>query len=207
MHPIRSPCRSTLPTPMPQVSCMSFSRFCRKPLVAFALTASVSLGATNETSPVTPELQRKRNIAAAVRATLPAYTPAPAARPEADPGDTAGIILLDPVTVSDDRPQSATEWEMLTDKGRADLLKKKYRGSTPPGDPLSNTVRNYAMLRFRDDKRLDDLKAMNDLADTARAAGDLARQKYLKKEIQRALVRPTDWETESMDKSYNNHRN
>lgn len=200
------PPKVTLPALLPSI--------CRAPLVpsfphhllALCLTTSLSLAAEKAV-----ELSPSRvpaHITTAIRTSLPGYTPpAPTvpAPPAAD--DASGIVLLDPITVSDDRPLTATPWEMLTDKGRAEYLKKKYPGATPPGDATSERVPNYGLLMFRDDKRLTDLKGMNDLVETARLTGDRAGEKKLKKEIQRVLIRQPDWQTESMDKSYNSYRN
>lgn len=174
----------------------------------FLSATSIGLAADSSATSVSKPERLPAHITTAIRTSLPTYTPPTPASPASPAADDAsGIVLLDPVTVRDDRPLSATPWEMLSDKGRADYLKKKYPGATPPGDALSDRVPNYGLLMFRDDKRLADLKSMNDLVDTASATGDLARQKYLKKEIQRVLIRPNDWQTESMDKSYNNYRN
>jgi len=178
-------------------------------LLATTLITSLSIAAeVVDTSLVTDTKRRHlhAHVTASIRASLPAYTPPPPGTKTPITDDIASVVLLDPMTVSDKRPPSATEWEMLSESGRAELLKKKYRGSTPPGDALNRNVPNYALLRFRDDKRLQDLKGMNDLAEIARLTGDLTGAKRLKKEMRRVLIRQNDWLTESMDRSYNNNR-
>ncbi|MBK8857208.1 MAG: hypothetical protein IPN11_05815 [Opitutaceae bacterium] len=146
------------------------------------------------------------HISTAIRTFLPAYTPPPPVTNTNEVADTAGVIFLDPLTVTDERPQSGTAWEMLTDKGRADYLKKQYPGATVPGDALTESVPNYGTLMHRDAVRLQNLKELNAIADISRIAGDPAAEKKLRKEIQRSLIRRSDWKTESMDKSYNNNR-
>lgn len=177
------------------------------------MTSMLGLGAGAADAATDGEAKRAGNtsrssshISTVIRSFLPAYNPAPPAARTSEPVDTAGVILLDPMTVIDARPQSGTAWEMLTEKGRADYLKKQYPGATVPGDALTESVPNYGTLMHRDAVRLQNLKDMNAIADISRATGDPAAEKRLRKEIQRTLIRRSDWKTESMDKSYNNNR-
>jgi len=191
-------------------SCGDLGRIC---LLIFSLTANSGFAADNADGPVAGEArqvaktgQSSSHISTAIRAFLPAYAPPPPVANSNEVSDTTGVIFLDPLTVTDERPQSGTAWEMLTDKGRADYLKKQYPGATVPGDPLTESVPNYGTLMHRDAVRLQNLKELNAIADISRIAGDVAAEKKLRKEIQRSLIRRSDWKTESLDKSYNNHR-
>lgn len=185
----------------------------RKLLTTLFLTATLGFAAGDADGPVAGDTKRaaktgqvSSHISTAIRAFLPAYSPPPPVTNTNEVADTAGVIFLDPLTVTDERPQSGTAWEMLTAKGRADYLKKQYPGATVPGDALTESVPNYGTLMHRDAVRLQNLKELNAIADISRIAGDPAAEKKLRKEIQRSLIRRSDWKTESMDKSYNNNR-
>lgn len=100
-----------------------------------------------------------------------------------------------------------TEFSMLTKEGQREYLKKHFPGATPPGgDPLGNTTRNYAAGMLRDQVRLAHLEKLTDLVETFRRGGDPVTSKRVKEEMQRALIRPHDWQTEALDRSYNNDR-
>lgn len=185
----------------------------RKHLTTFILTATLGFSAGNDDGPVAGDTKRaaktgqpSSHISSTIRAFLPAYAPPPPVANTNEVSDTTGVIFLDPLTVTNERPQSGTAWEMLTAKGRADYLKKQYPGATVPGDPLTESIPNYGTLMHRDAVRLQNLKELNAIADISRLAGDAVAEKKIRKEIQRTLIRRSDWKTESMDKSYNNNR-
>jgi hypothetical protein len=147
------------------------------------------------------------HLKAAISSSLPNY--APPTSPDANAPvavDTANVVVLDPMIVTDERPLVAAEWDMLTNLGRADYLKKRYKGATVPGDALTESTPNYATLMHREEVRLQRLKELDDITMDLRLAKDPAVTRKLKREIQRAQFRRSDSLTESMDKSHNNNR-
>jgi len=147
------------------------------------------------------------HIKAAIRASLPNYAPTSSlGTPAPESADPENIVFLDTMTVTDQRPLAATDWDMLSDYGRADYLKKRYKGATVPGAALTEAAPNYAMLMHREEVRLRRLKELEDITMDSRLAKDPEGTKRLKMEIQGAQFRRNDPLTEAMDKSYNNNR-
>lgn len=178
------------------------------------LTAVMGLAADKAADPVADGSIRAPRprilspaIKAAIRASLPNY--APPATPDAQaPGasDSANVVFLVPMIVTDQRPPAATDWDMLSDFGRAEYLRKRYPGATVPGTALTESAPNYASLMHREEVRLQRLKELDDIAVDSRLTRDPGRTDIIKKEIQRARFRHNDPLTDAMDKSYNNNR-
>lgn len=152
-------------------------------------------------------------IVAAVTASVPRYTPPPPApaQPAPAPGSTEGIIFLPKMTVTDSKAPAPAEWDMLNSYGRAEYLRKRFRGYVPPGSSANATDEskpNAALQMMRDEKRRENLGWMKDTLDAATLAGDKDKKaaKQLKDEMQQALYRAYDWRTEALDKAYNNGR-
>ncbi len=182
--------------------------------LVFLLTAAPGFAANKAGEPVADGSTRAPKpsilspaLKAVIRASLPNYAP-PASldtkAPEA--ADTANVVFLVPMIVTDQRLPAATDWDMLSDYGRADYLKQHYKGATVPGAELTESAPNYAMLMHREDVRLQRLKELDDITIDSRLAKDPEGTKKLKSEIQRAQFRRNDPLTEAMDKSYNNNR-
>jgi len=178
-------------------------------LLVLLLTAPMGLdadgGESNGTDGRSGDSRRglvSPRIAAAIRSSLPDYEPPPSHSED----DMTDIVVLDLLTVIEKRPPSATEWDFLTEGGRAAYLKQHYKGAAVPGDPLSDMVHNYGMLMHREEVRLQRLQELDDNMQTLRTAGYTGGLKELKQEILKARMRPNDWKAESMDKSYNNNR-
>lgn len=144
-------------------------------------------------------------IKAMVRAALPEYAPKTGGTnaTETDPGV---VVLLKPMVVTERPLPSDLAWAMLTDKGRAELLKKSYPGATPPFNALTESVPNYATTMRREEQRRQTLIKLADTARLLPVATDAETAANLAKEIKRARYHHPDWKTESMDKSYNNNR-
>ncbi len=153
-------------------------------------------------------VQPPSHISVVIRAGLPTYAP-PAPVPEAvtAPGSTEGIIFLPKVVVHGSKPSGESEWQMVTLRGRAEYLKKRFPGFVVPGsDPLTEHVPNYAAQMQHDEVRKENFRALEDTVNLLRATGDLKGSKELKEEMQRVLIRGYDWRTERLDRSYNNDR-
>lgn len=151
------------------------------------------------TSPISPRLSE------AIRAKLPEYAPAPESEStdaEIDPD----VVILSPITVRDNRRVPAEEWELLSESGRAALLKERYKGATIPGARLTETIHNYGLQMHRDDVRVGRLAELDAAVDSYRETGFPDDWKDLKKELLKARMRPKDMRAESMDRSYNNGR-
>lgn len=116
-------------------------------------------------------------------------------------------MLMERVIVQGPKLPTFGELQLLTKEQRASLLKKRYPGAVVPmGDPLTETVPNYAATMLRDDQRLEKIKGLTDTAELYRLSGDHEGEKKIKLESQRSLIRRSDWRTEGMDRSYNNGR-
>lgn len=143
-----------------------------------------------------------------LRASMPVYAPPPREATEADrAASSSDVIVMSPVFVREKRSPQGTAWEMLSDLGKRDFLRKHYGGATLPGDALTEVVPNYAMQMLRDDRRRAELKELNDTAAILQLKGDPAAQKKLQQEIQQAMKRGFDPKIEAMDRSVNNWRN
>ena len=143
----------------------------------------------------------------ALRATLPTYNPSPAVPSLLAKSGPIAPVLMDQMTVTGAKLPTFGEWQLLTPAGQAAYLKKHYPGaSVPSGDPMIQSVPNYAAAMVRDDTRRENLRQLHDTADLYRLSGDLKGAKQLKLETQRALLRRPDWRTDGLDRSYNNNR-
>ena len=182
--------------------------------LVFPLTAALGFAADKAAEPVADGSTRasrvrmlSSTIKAAIRASLPDYAPPSLQAAKApESSDTANIVFLDPMIVTDQRPLAATDWEMLSGHGREEYLKKRYKGATVPGAALTESAPNYAMLMHWEDVRLQRLKDLEDITIDSRLAQDPEGTKNLKSEVQRAQFRHNDPLTDAMDKSYNNNR-
>jgi hypothetical protein len=187
----------------------------RIPLSLLALSVAIATGlaAENEaeasrgdnssrprTSTISPRLS------AAIRAKLPEYEPAPDAGKTESGGDDADVVVMNPIFVRERKPPPASQWQFLTESGRAAVLKERHKGATVPGAPLTESVHNYAMQMNRDEMRLERLAELDDAEAIYRATGYPDDWKNLKKEVLKARMRPKDMRAESMDRSYNNDR-
>lgn len=180
----------------------------RSVLLLCCLTTSVEFAAASPKdadSPIAHSTMLSTRLATAIRASLPNYDPPPEVEVvEPDPTDTATIIFMDPVVVTDD-PLSATPWEMLSDAGKADYLKKRYRGANGLGDPLSPSTHNFALKMQQEEVRLQRLKQLDELIQITRLKEDPMEDKKLEKELTKARMRQNDPLTEAMDKAYNRY--
>lgn len=157
--------------------------------------------------------QISSHIAAAVRATMPAYvapaTKAPEpASPEPVVPETNDPVVLEKLTIFGTKAHDFSERELATKSGLSDLLFKLYPGASLRGqDPgFMGKTHNYAALMFADDVRLENIANLTRTADDLKATGNLKLSKELRKEISRTFLRRTDWRTESMDRSANGNR-
>ena len=143
-----------------------------------------------------------------LRPALPTFASAPTAIDSpVTKFDTEPAVLMDKVIVQGPKLPTFGELQLLTKEQRAALLKKRYPGAVVPmGDPLTETVPNYAATMLRDDQRQEKLKGLTDTAELYRLGGDSEGAKKIKLETQRSLIRRSDWRTEGMDRSYNNGR-
>jgi hypothetical protein len=149
-------------------------------------------------------------ISAAIRAHLPTYT-APTQKALQMPAtqSTETVTMLSKMVVTGSKPNvpKFSEWELLTKSGQSSYLKKRYTGATPSGDdPLTEKVPNYAAQMLRDDTRQETIKKLEEVSELYRLNRDSEGDQLLRKEIQRSLMRRSDWRTEGMDKAYNNGR-
>jgi hypothetical protein len=144
----------------------------------------------------------------ALRPILPTYTPAPSTTKPSDPIAAAEpAVMMDKVIVQGPKLPTFGELQLLTEEQRASLLKKRYPGAVVPlGDPLTETVPNYAATMLRDDTRQENLRGLQSTAELYRLSGDAEGAKKIKLETQKFLIRRNDWRTEGMDRSYNNGR-
>ena len=143
-----------------------------------------------------------------LRPALPSFTSAQSVidAPASIPGPELAV-LMDRVIVQGPKLPTFGELQLLTKEQRASLLNKRYPGAVVPmGDPLTETVPNYAATMLRDDQRLGKIKGLTDTAELYRLSGDFEGEKKIKLESQRSLIRHSDWRTEGMDRSYNNGR-
>lgn len=183
-------------------------RLVRSVLLFISITASVELVAASPSEAVSHTAHStmlSTRIATAIRASLPNYDPPPKTESIApDPTDTASIIFMDPMVITDKR-LSATPWDMLSAAGKADYLKKRYRGATMRGDPLTQSTFNFALMMQHEEVRLQSLKKLDELVEITRLKDDPMENKKLQKEMTRARMRPNDSLTEAMDKSFNRY--
>ena len=143
--------------------------------------------------------QISARIAAAVRATLPAYV-APAAKTPApvtpEPGTEATApVVLEKFTIFGTKVRNFSELELLTPKGRAAYLRKRYPGAGA-----------VAGLMLEEDIRLENMARMQRVVENQQKAGDLAGSNDLQKEINRTFMRRTDWRSEDLDRMFNRGR-
>lgn len=136
---------------------------------------------------------------------LPAYTHDQVK--VAAPSDLGDVVQLPKMVVRAPRLPMFGERNLLSPDGFASLLRERYPGASLKGqDPEHSRIPNYAAMMYRDDNRLKQMNALDELADVLRRTGDLPGNKDLKAEIQRTFIRHEDWRTEGMDKSVNHWR-
>ncbi len=189
---------------------MTLRRLCFLLLVLVALPGTSLPAADTTTPPAAPEPARPDSlspqVSAAIRTSLPRFHLVEIATPrlQDEPDDA---VRLPNVVVRDAKTPAFDERDLLTAPASVAVLKKRYPGALPPGpDPLHSNLPNYALLMARDDDRLEKIQNLTDLADGFRRAGDFSGSKSLTVEIDRTFVRPSDWQTESLDKSANSYR-
>ncbi len=195
-------------TPDPSLLFRDNYRSVRLVLLCFFYTVSTELVAatsTDDASTTTHSTMLSTRLATVIRSSLPNYDPPPQTKAEEpDPTDTANIIFMNPMIVTDKHP-SATPWEMLSDAGKADYLKKRYRGASGGGDPLSPSTVNFALMMHHEEVRLQRLSQLDKLVEITRIKNDPVETKKLQKELTRARMRQNDPITEAMDKSFNRY--
>lgn len=190
-------------------------RFARvfQSLVAFSVAIAPGFAADNgsagpggETSSTPRAGVISPRLSAAIRAKLPEYEPTPEVGRTADGSDDADVVVMNPIFVRERKPPPASQWQFLTESGRAAVLKERFKGATIPGAPLTESIHNYGLQMNRDEMRLARLAELDDAEDIYRATGYPDDWKDLKKEVLKARMRPKDMRAESMDRSYNNDR-
>lgn len=207
----------SLPRRLSPCLCLKLRRPAR-PLLLF-LVPWLGYAAANP-APSTKKSTAKENrggsalpahISEAIRARLPAFKssppPSPPAADAAAAGSTEVPVVLEAFVVTEKKPPTMEEFQMLTKAGQAAYLQKQFPGAVAPGpDPLTESTPNYASQMLRDKRRQEHLRKWGEAVETFRATGDLVGSARLKEEMQRALIRSYDWRDERIDRTYNNDR-
>jgi hypothetical protein len=147
-------------------------------------------------------------VTSMIMARLPAYTPAAHTDDGATPAD---VIKLPPLLVSAPKLRVPDEVQSLSRDEFAARLRKLYPGASVPGqDPyhVEHGMPNYARFQYENDRRNEQVAAVDSLADLLEHTGDRAGSRRLKKEIQKATIGGTykDPLLDAMDKSANGGR-
>lgn len=146
-------------------------------------------------------------LSAAIQGSLPTYGElVEKSAPKADDGSEEGVVVLKTMHVIERREPTGIDWQMLTEEGKADLLKERYMGATIPGARLTEAMHNYGMAMQREDTRIARLAEINGSLDAAEAMGDAGYLRELKGELYKTRMRPNDMRLESMDRSVNRYR-
>lgn len=180
----------------------------------------VAAPGSDKPSASTPDVRPHRRrvispeVAAQLAAAAPKYTPPPP-KPPPVPEDEAtdmrdidkpknGIIRLPKFVVTQPRPAVLSERAVYTEKGLADLAKKRYfteayRALNPIGLPLFGSPDAVAMSLYEQDERL---RNMHDLTEDARmiSSGDKEQGRYVKRLVDQTYARPGDFDWKPMGK-------
>lgn len=160
-----------------------------------------------------PAYQRPRtvsnNIAAALASGMPKYNPPPKPSPDDEDVDLRDldkpknhIVRLPKYTVTDKKPPVFTNRQLYTNKGLADLLRRRYLSPTYSllnslYIPLfSQSPTDHAMAMYREDERLDNMSDLKDTAGTLNRA-DAGTGTYVKKLSDDTYMRHDDFRNES----------
>lgn len=176
-------------------------------LSALLLMAPLLLGQLRGEPAADPDVEEaaarqqiSSRIAAAVRATLPTYVaPIPKAPasvvPESGPETNEAAVVLDKFTIFGAKTLDFSERELLSPKGLAAYLRKRYPGAGAA-----------AGLMLEEDIRLENMARLERVVENLQKIGDWAGSKDLQKEINRTFMRRTDWRSEGLDRLYNRGR-
>lgn len=148
-----------------------------------ALPVPPPLNASAERRPTTNG-QISAATAKAIRAGLSAFTPSKTADPAPD-----DVVVLAKVEVTQKKLRLPSSTDVLTKAGREEFLRKQHPHATA-----------FMLEEFQ---RLENIKALHDVADTLRTVGRKADSKELEKEIRDAFMRRTNPRDEALDKIYN----
>ena len=184
------------------------------PLTVLIASFPLPAPAGDQTAPANPAgAERSANApassstSAAITAGLPKYNPCVVSEKPSVSSD--GVVQLPKFFVYTDKVPTFSERDLFSKAGFAELLRKKYPGASVRGqdpDRIEGNVPNYAALMYAEDKRLSQLKHVQDFADTLRRVGDVSGSKELDAEIRRTFARHPDTLIDAMDKSANNGR-
>jgi hypothetical protein len=165
----------------------------------------------NAPKPATPAPKPKHDrvvgnsLAASLAASMPKYSPPPKPKPEDENVDLRetdkpknGIIRLPKYTVQEKKPPVFRERDIYTNKGFADLAKRRYL--TPTYRVLNSAYipfltaspEEHAMAMYAEDERLQNISDLHDAASTV-SKSDAADGAYIKRIADQTYMRTSDF--------------
>jgi len=152
------------------------------PPPSMALPPAAPAPRPGESSPPSPKLSSATSQA--IRAGLPAFRPPKPVDPIPD-----DVVVLSKVEVLENKIRLPSPTDVLTKAGREEFLRKKYPHATT--------------FMLGEIQRLEDMKELNDVADTLNLVGRKADSQELRREIRDTFMRRTNPRDEAIDKIYN----
>lgn len=161
--------------------------------------------------PATPAPKPKRDrvmgdsVASSLAASMPKYSPPPKPKPEEENADLRetdkpknGIIRLPKYTVQEKKPPVFRERDIYTNKGFADLAKRRYL--TPTYRMLNSVYipfltaspEQHALAMYAEDERLQNISDLHDSASTV-SKSDAADGAYIKRLTDQTYMRTSDF--------------
>lgn len=153
-------------------------------LTAVSTAALPLVAQTIEESEKAPKTNRRavsKNVAAALAATMPKYDPPKEEPDREEPAEMQDmrevdkprnkIIRLPEYVVRQDKPPVFRERDIYTNKGLAELAKKRYLSETSLGlnqftIPLFGVgAEAYSLMLYKQDERLENISDLNETAD------------------------------------------
>ena len=164
-------------------------------LLVFALMGG-SLGWAQSPEPgqnsVITQSNQRSSVMTHVMERLPRYGDRPVTVVTPKLGDGSEPVRLEPLVIYGEKPPKFTQSQLLTKKGFADLLRKRYHQSA------------YAGQEYKDEKRLQDMADIKRYTEDLRLAGDISGSRDIEKEYARLFMRGHhDWKIEAIDKNMN----